>query len=69
MRTNLSLTSLLQRVSLLVLFGWVLGVPTLTSIVPNWPRMVALTALAFAISSVSLWLAVPGSIEAARVCS
>jgi len=46
-------------VSLVVLYGWTFDVPIFTRIVSDWPRMVALAALAFALSSVSLWLAVP----------
>jgi PAS domain S-box-containing protein len=45
--------------SLLVLAGWVLGIVAITSIVPGWPRMVALTAAAFVFASVALCLALP----------
>lgn len=44
--------------SSLVLIGWLTGNGALTSLVPGWPRMVALTALLFALASVSLWLTV-----------
>jgi len=44
--------------SLSVLAGWQLGISSLTSILPMWPKMVALTALAFALAAVSLWLQV-----------
>jgi PAS domain S-box-containing protein len=53
-------------VSLLVLAGWTLGVPFLTSLAPGWPRMVALTASAFALTSSSLWLAALQTTDAAR---
>jgi PAS domain-containing protein len=46
-------------VSLIVFLGWAVSIPVLTQLAPGWPRMVALTALAIALTSVSLWLAVP----------
>src|ERR1700731_2674869 len=44
---------------LFVLAGWALGIVTLTSIVPGWPQMMALTALAFVLVCVALCLALP----------
>jgi hypothetical protein len=44
---------------LFVLAGWTLGIAALTSIVSGWPRMAALTALAFVVASVALCLALP----------
>lgn len=43
-------------VSVSVLAGWQFGISSLTSILPTWPKMVALTALAFALAAVSLGL-------------
>jgi PAS domain S-box-containing protein len=45
--------------SLLVLAGWAFRIPAVTSILPGWPRMAALTASAFGLASVSLWFALP----------
>lgn len=44
--------------SVSVLAGWQFGISSLTSILPTWPKMVALTALAFALAAASLWLQV-----------
>jgi hypothetical protein len=40
-----------------VLLGWLFKLPTLQSILPGLPKMVANTALAFVLSGLSLWLA------------
>jgi PAS domain S-box-containing protein len=47
-------------VGVFVLAGWMLGMEQLTNLVPGWPRMVKLSALAFVLSAVSLWLASRG---------
>ena len=44
-------------VGLFVLAGWAFGMDQLTNIVPTWPRVVRLTALAFILSGFALWLA------------
>ena len=44
-------------VGLFVYFGWVFGVEQLTNLVPDWPRMSRLTALAFVLAGGGLWLA------------
>ena len=41
-----------------VLMGWSFDLPALVSVIPAWPKMVALTALAFALAAISLWLQV-----------
>ena len=61
-------------VGLFVMAGWALGLDQLTNIVPAWPRMVRLTALAFIVSGVALWLAtiharVPAIIAAALLAA
>jgi PAS domain S-box-containing protein len=43
-------------VGALVLAGWWLDLPALTSVLPAGAKMVALTALAFVLAAVSLWL-------------
>jgi PAS domain S-box-containing protein len=50
-----------------VLAGWSLDLETLTNIVPGWPRMVRLTALAFMLSGASLWLATLGAARTSMV--
>jgi PAS domain S-box-containing protein len=47
-------------VGLAVLTGWMLKVPLLTRIRPDWPQMVPLTALTFVLASISLWFMAPG---------
>ena len=47
-------------ISLLVLAGWLLHIPSLTSILPGLATMKANSALAFLLAGVSLWLAQPG---------
>lgn len=42
-------------VSVAVLTGWSFDVPALVSVVPTWPKMVALTALGFTLAALSLW--------------
>ncbi len=42
-------------VSSSVLAGWSFDLPSLVSVIPTWPKMVALTALAFALAAVALW--------------
>src|SRR3982751_4813685 len=44
-------------VGLFVFAGWAFGMEQLTNIVPTWPRVVRLTALAFILSGIALWLA------------
>lgn len=39
-----------------VLAGWQFGISSLTSVLPAWPQMVALSAVAFALAAASLWL-------------
>ena len=46
---------------LFVLAGWAFGMEQLTNILPAWPRVVRLTALAFILSGAALWL---GTIQA-----
>jgi hypothetical protein len=53
--------------SLFVLAGWALGIVVFTSIVPGWPQMMALTALAFVLVSVALCLALPLPTAGARM--
>jgi PAS domain S-box-containing protein len=48
-------------VGALVLAGWWLDLPTLTSLTPSGAKMVALTALAFILAAVSLWLLARGT--------
>jgi PAS domain S-box-containing protein len=43
-------------VSVSVLAGWAFNFPEIISVLPAWPKMAALTALAFALAAVSLWL-------------
>lgn len=40
-----------------VLAAWTFDIEQLTNIVPTWPRMVRLTAIAFMLAGISLWLA------------
>lgn len=64
-------------VSVLVLAGWSFDIPALASVIPTWPKMVALTALGFALAAVSLWLQAHAPLAAsssprrrlARVCA
>jgi PAS domain S-box-containing protein len=44
-------------VGLFVFAGWSFGMEQLTNIVPTWPQVVRLTALAFIVSGIALWLA------------
>jgi len=44
-------------VGLFVFAGWTFDMEQITNIVPNWPKMVRLTALAFILAGVALWLA------------
>ncbi|HEU5134401.1 MAG TPA: PAS domain S-box protein [Steroidobacteraceae bacterium] len=44
-------------VGLFVLAGWTFDMEQITNIVPTWPKMVRLTALAFILAGVALWLA------------
>jgi signal transduction histidine kinase len=67
-------TALGVAVSCLVLTGWALDISTLKNILPGQPQMVPNTALAFILSSVSLWLlraepASGSSRRAARACA
>ena len=43
-------------VGLFVFAGWFLDLEQLTNIVPGWPRMPMLTAAAFMLAGVALWL-------------
>jgi hypothetical protein len=47
-------------VGLFVFAGWAFGMEQLTNIVPTWPRVVRLTALAYILSGIALWLATIG---------
>ncbi|MEO8063652.1 MAG: PAS domain S-box protein [Pseudomonadota bacterium] len=44
-------------VGLFVYFGWVFDLEQLTNLVPGWPRMSRITALAFVVAGGALWLA------------
>src|SRR4051812_43229156 len=44
-------------VGLFVYFGWVFGIEQLTNLVPDWPRMSRLTALALVLAGGGLWTA------------
>src|SRR5690349_1620294 len=46
-----------MAVGLFVFAGWAFGMEQLTNIVPTWPRVVRLTALAYILSGIALWLA------------
>lgn len=52
-------------VSASVLTGWLFDFPALVSVMPAWPKMVALTALAFALAALSLWLQAPAPVDGA----
>src|SRR3982751_4956895 len=52
-------------VGLFVFAGWAFDMDQLTNIVPAWPRVVRLTALAFVVSGIALWLAtIPARVPA-----
>jgi PAS domain S-box-containing protein len=44
-------------VGVFVFAGWTFDLEQVTNLVPTWPKMVRLTAVTFAISGLSLWLA------------
>jgi PAS domain S-box-containing protein len=48
-------------VGLFVFMGWTLDMEQLTNIVPAWPRMVRLTALAFVLAGFAMWQAARNS--------
>ncbi|HEV8332815.1 MAG TPA: PAS domain S-box protein [Steroidobacteraceae bacterium] len=56
-----------------MLAGWWLDLPVLTSVSPSWPKMVALTALAFVLAAASLWFQVgataPTHRRFSRICA
>src|SRR5690349_1282973 len=61
-------------VGLFVFAGWAFGMEQLTNIVPTWPRVVRLTALAYILSGIALWLAtirarVPAIVAAALLAT
>lgn len=43
-------------VGLLVMYGWIAGIPLLTSLNPSWVSMKFVTAICFVLSGVLLWL-------------
>ena len=43
-------------VGLFVVAGWTLDMEPLTNIVPGWPRMTLLTAVAYMLAGMALWL-------------
>ncbi len=51
-----TISAIVFLVGILVLADWAFDVTPLTGMLPTWPRMVALTALAFVLSAISLWL-------------
>lgn len=57
----------------LVLAGWWLDLPALTSVLPSGAKMIALTALAFVLAAVSLWfhasVSDPTQWRVARICA
>jgi signal transduction histidine kinase/ActR/RegA family two-component response regulator len=59
LRFTYAISCIAFLVAILVLFGWLLGIASLTNIVPEWPRMVPLTACCFTLIAASLWLNVP----------
>ena len=54
-------------VGLFVLAGWTLGLEQLTNIAPHWPRMPMLTAVAFLLGGMALWLTTDHSVRPALV--
>ncbi|HEU4593136.1 MAG TPA: hypothetical protein VFS13_19690, partial [Steroidobacteraceae bacterium] len=50
-------------VGVFVLTGWMLDMEQLTNLVPGWPRMVKLSAVAFVVSAASLWFASTGAVK------
>ena len=52
-----------------VLLGWGLDMDPLTNIVPGWPRMARLSAVAFILSGVALWLGSLGKPRPTFVCA
>jgi len=52
-------------VGLFVIAGWLLDMEQLTNIVPDWPRMPLLTAAAFMLAGISLWLTTLQALRAA----
>ena len=43
-----------------VLFGWLLNIPVLKSVLPGMPNMQAISAVCFILSGVAFWLGLPG---------
>jgi PAS domain S-box-containing protein len=56
-------------VGVFVFAGWTLDMEPLTNLVPGWPRMSRLTALAFIVAGAALWLAALSRSKAAGVVS
>jgi PAS domain S-box-containing protein len=56
-------------VGLLVFAGWWFDVQPLTNLMPGWPPMSRLTALAYLTSGVSLWLTIQSRVRLATVAS
>jgi PAS domain S-box-containing protein len=56
-------------VGLFVLTGWFLDLEQLTNIVPGWPRMPMLTAAAFMLAGVALWLTTLRTVPAATAAA
>ncbi len=52
-------------IGLFVLAGWLMDLEQLTNIVPGWPRMSMLTAIAFVLSGAALWLTTLRAVPAA----
>jgi PAS domain S-box-containing protein len=56
-------------VGVFVIAGWTLDMEPLTNLVPGWPRMSRLTAIAFIVAGAALWLAAQARSRAAAVVS
>ena len=56
-------------VGVFVFAGWTLDMEPLTNLVPGWPRMSRLTALAFIVAGAAVWLAAQSRDKAAGVVS
>ncbi|HEY0793749.1 MAG TPA: histidine kinase dimerization/phospho-acceptor domain-containing protein, partial [Chthoniobacterales bacterium] len=55
-----------MAVGMVAFLGWMLHLPVLTSIVPGYATLKPITALCFALASVSLWLVQLGGLNAKR---
>ncbi len=56
-------------VGFLAFAGWLFDIGSLTNIAPQWPRMAKLTALAFVLAGVTLWLATSNAKPATTVAA